>query len=339
MSADLLEVQDVKMHFPIHGGVFFRRIATVYAVDGVTFNVKSGETVGVVGESGCGKSTLGKTILRLYDPTDGNVLFEGKDLAHMGGAELRTARKDIQIIFQDPYESLNQTFTVGRIIREPFIIHKIGTPQWQREEVKKLLKRVGMPESSIDRFPHEFSGGQRQRIGIARAIALKPKLIICDEPVSALDVSIQSQVLNLLLELQREMGLAYIFIAHDLAVVKHVSDRIAVMYLGKIVEFTGADEIYKKPLHPYTQALLSAIPVPDPTRDLSTKQVLEGDVPSPRNPPPGCAFHTRCPFAQDRCRTETPALGDAPVTKDGAHLVACHYAGELDSSPGPSPLG
>ena len=324
MSHNLLEVKGVKMHFPIHGGILFQRVATVYAVDGVSFNVKPGETVGVVGESGCGKSTLGKTILRLYDPTAGDVLFEGKDLAHMGRRELREARKDIQIIFQDPYESLNQTHTVGRIIQEPFVIHKVGTKEWRRNEAKKLLHRVGLPESALDRFPHEFSGGQRQRIGIARAIALKPKLIICDEPVSALDVSIQSQVLNLLLDLQREMGMAYIFIAHDLAVVKHVSDRIAVMYLGKVVEFADADEIYKNPQHPYTKALLSAIPVPDPTRDLSTKQVLEGDVPSPRNPPPGCSFHTRCPFVQDRCKTEVPVLKDRDGSKDGAHQVSCH---------------
>ncbi|MFH2202782.1 MAG: oligopeptide/dipeptide ABC transporter ATP-binding protein [Elusimicrobiota bacterium] len=329
MSEYLLEVRGVKMHFPIHGGLLFRRIATVYAVDGVSFNVKPGETVGLVGESGCGKSTLGKAILRLEDPTAGQVLFEDRDLARLKSRELRKARKDIQIIFQDPYESLNQTHTVGRIVQEPFVIHNVGTAEWRKAEALRLLDKVGLSESAMDRFPHEFSGGQRQRIGIARAIALKPKLIICDEPVSALDVSIQSQILNLLLQLQSEMGLAYIFIAHDLAVVKHVSDRIAVMYLGKIVEFTGADEIYRKPLHPYTQALLSAIPVPDPTRDLSTKQVLEGDVPSPRNPPPGCAFHTRCIFAKDRCRSETPPLSDAPGADDGSHLVACHFAGKV----------
>jgi len=331
VSGNLLEVKAVRMHFPIHGGVLFRRIATVYAVDGVSFNVKPGETVGVVGESGCGKSTLGKTILRLYDPTGGEVLFEGKDLAKMGRRELREVRKDIQIIFQDPYESLNQTHTVGRIIQEPFVIHGVGTKEWRREEAKKLLKRVGLPESALDRFPHEFSGGQRQRIGIARSIALKPKLVICDEPVSALDVSIQSQVLNLLLDLQREMGMAYIFIAHDLAVVKHVSDRIAVMYLGKIVEFAAAEDLYKAPRHPYTQALISAIPVPDPTRDLSTKQVLEGDVPSPRNPPSGCSFRTRCRFATERCAKEEPTLADAPNASKG-HLVACHYADRLDEA-------
>jgi oligopeptide/dipeptide ABC transporter ATP-binding protein len=328
----LLEVRNLKMHFPIHGGVLFRRVATVYAVDGVSLTVKPGETVGLVGESGCGKSTLGKAIIRLYDPTAGEVLFEGKDLAHMGRKELREARKDIQFIFQDPYESLNQTHTVGFIVEEPFRIHGVGTPEWRRQEAKKLLKKVGLPESAYERFPHEFSGGQRQRVGIARAIALKPKLVICDEPVSALDVSIQSQVLNLLMDLQNEMDLTYIFIAHDLAVVRHVSDRVAVMYLGKVVEFTDADTIYNKPLHPYTQALLEAIPVPDPTHRIENRRVLEGDVPSPRNPPSGCSFRTRCPFATDRCAQEDPALSDAPSSKEGAHLVACHYAERLEDA-------
>ncbi|MFH1726483.1 MAG: oligopeptide/dipeptide ABC transporter ATP-binding protein [Elusimicrobiota bacterium] len=329
MPGYLMEVKDLKKHFPIHGGVLFRQIATVYAVDGVSFNVKPGETVGLVGESGCGKSTLGKTILRLDDPTSGQVLFEGKDLAALKRRELRRVRKDIQIIFQDPFESLNASHTVGHILQEPFIIHKIGEPGWRKEQAKKLLAKVGLSQAAMDRFPHEFSGGQRQRIGIARAIALEPKLIVCDEPVSALDVSIQSQILNLLLKLQREMRLTYLFIAHDLAVVKHVSDRIAVMYLGKIVEFTDADAIYKKPLHPYTQALLSAIPVPDPTSDKSGRQVLEGDVPSPRTPPPGCNFHTRCPYAQKLCKAEVPALQDAPSSSRGRHLVACHYAENL----------
>jgi len=328
----LLQVKDLKMHFPIHGGVLFRQVATVYAVDGVSLNVRAGETVGLVGESGCGKSTLGKTILRLYDPTGGHVLFQGMDLATLRRREMRRVRKDIQIIFQDPYESLNQTHTVGFILQEPFNIHKVGTPASRREEAKKLLRKVGLPESALDRFPHEFSGGQRQRIGIARAIALKPKLIICDEPVSALDVSIQSQILNLLLELQREMKLAYLFIAHDLAVVKHVSDRIAVMYLGKIVEYTDADRIYEGPLHPYTQALLAAVPVPDPSKRIEDRPILEGDVPSPRNPPSGCSFHTRCPYATDRCRSETPPLQDAPSSSGGRHLVACHYAENLKRS-------
>ncbi len=324
----ILEVRDLKMHFPVHGGLLFRRVATVYAVDGVSFDVRAGETVGIVGESGCGKSTLGKAILRLYDPTEGQVLFQGRDLAHVHGRDLRTLRRDLGIIFQDPYESLNQTHPVGFILEEPFLIHKVGSPEQRRVWARELLHKVGLPESALDRYPHEFSGGQRQRIGIARAIALKPKLVICDEPVSALDVSIQSQILNLLLTLQKEMGLAYIFIAHDLAVVKHVSDRIAVMYLGKIVEFADADALHHRPLHPYTQALLASIPEPDPSRSVMDKPVLEGEIPSPRNPPPGCRFHTRCPYAQPRCKTEVPAL--IPWAEAGeAHRVACHYAGAL----------
>ncbi|MDE2491958.1 MAG: ATP-binding cassette domain-containing protein [Elusimicrobia bacterium] len=316
------------MHFPVHGGILFRRVATVFAVDGVSFDVMPGETVGLVGESGCGKSTLGKAILRLYDPTAGQVLFEGRDLAGVRGKELRSLRRDLGIIFQDPYESLNQTHPIGFILQEPFLIHGVGTPESRRAWARELLAKVGLPPSAFDRYPHEFSGGQRQRIGIARAIALKPKLVILDEPVSALDVSIQSQILNLLLDLQREMGLAYVFIAHDLAVVKHVSDRIAVMYLGKVVETAPADELHARPLHPYTQALMASIPEPDPSRRIEDKPVLEGDVPSPRNPPPGCRFHTRCPFAQARCREEEPILRPGPGAAAG-HQVACHYAGEL----------
>ncbi len=325
----LLTVKDLKMHFPVHGGLLFRRVATVYAVDGVSFDVRPGETVGLVGESGCGKSTLGKTILRLYDPTAGHVNFKGRDLATIHGAELRALRRDLGIIFQDPYDSLNQTHTVGFILQEPFRIHGVGTPEERRAWAKDLLRKVGLSETAYDRFPHEFSGGQRQRIGIARAIALKPKLIVCDEPVSALDVSIQSQILNLLLQLQKEMGLAYVFIAHDMAVVKHMSDRIAVMYLGKVVEFADADALHHSPLHPYTQALLASIPEPDPSKSIEDKPVLEGDVPSPRNPPPGCRFHTRCPFAQPKCRVDEPPLQGAPGAQGSGHLVACHYAGDL----------
>jgi peptide/nickel transport system ATP-binding protein len=328
MTATLLEVKGLKLHFPVHGGILYRRVGTVYAVDGVSLDVKAGETVGLVGESGCGKSTLGKAILRLYDPTDGQVMFEGRDLAHVHGKDLRTLRKDLGIIFQDPYESLNQTHTVGFILQEPFLIHGVGTPDERRAWAKDLLEKVGLPESAFDRFPHEFSGGQRQRIGIARAIALKPKLVVCDEPVSALDVSIQSQIINLLIQLQREMGMAYVFIAHDLAVVKHVSDRVAVMYLGQVVEFADSDELHHKPLHPYTQALLASIPEPDPSRSVEDKPVLEGEVPSPRNPPSGCRFHTRCPFAQPKCRTDVPELKAGPGVSP-EHLVACHYAGEL----------
>ena len=328
MTQPLLEVEDLKMHFPIRGGVFFRRVATVYAVDGITLAVRPGETVGLVGESGCGKTTAGRCIARLYRPTAGRVRFDGLDLAGADRARLKQIRRNLQMIFQDPFESLNARHTVGDILREPFQIHAIGTPEEQTAAVQRLLDRVGLDVGAMDRFPHEFSGGQRQRIGIARAIALNPRLIVCDEPVSALDVSIQSQILNLLLELQQEMDLAYLFIAHDLAVVKHVSDRIAVMYLGQIVEFADADRLYRRPLHPYTVALIAAIPVPDPARR-TARPLLGGDVPSPINPPPGCRFHTRCPIAIDRCKVEAPVLLPAAGDFDGAHQVACHRAGEM----------
>ena len=328
MSEYLLEVNNLKMHFPIHGGILWRRIGKVYAADGVSLTVRAGETVGLVGESGCGKTTVGRSIVRLYKPTEGKVIFAGKDMSHISRKELRELRRDLQIIFQDPFESLDSRQTVGDILEEPFIIHNIGTPEVRRVEVKKLLARVGLDENAINRFPHEFSGGQRQRIGIARAIALKPKMIICDEPVSALDVSIQSQILNLLLELQEEMKLSYLFIAHDLSVVKHISDRIAVMYLGKIVEYTDADTLYKNPVHPYTHALISAIPVPDPTVK-KKRIILKGDVPSPIHPPSGCVFHTRCPYVIDRCKAEVPELSPAPGTREDAHLHACLRAGEI----------
>lgn len=328
MSEYLMEVDNLVKHFPIHGGILFREVGKVHALNGVSFKIKEGETLGVVGESGCGKSTMGKTLLRLYEPTSGNVTFNGHKVFQLNSKELQAARREMQMIFQDPYESLNTRLTIGDIISEPFVIHKIGDQKFRDSEVKRLLKRVGLPESAIDRFPHEFSGGQRQRIGIARAIALKPKLILCDEPVSALDVSVQSQVLNLLLELQVEMGLTFIFIAHDLAVVKHVSDRVAVMYLGKIVEFTKSETIYEQPLHPYTRALISAIPIPDPEH-ITDKQVLEGDIPSPANLPTGCSFHTRCPFAKEECRNSDPALQAAPGTSGDDHLVACHFAGKI----------
>jgi oligopeptide/dipeptide ABC transporter ATP-binding protein len=283
--------------------------------------VKSGETLGLVGESGCGKTTVGRAIMRLYPPSDGDVLFQGKSMSLLRHKELRELRRNMQMIFQDPFESLNSRHTIGEILEEPFLIHGIGTPEERKAKIKNLLDRVGIPEDAAIRFPHEFSGGQRQRIGIARAVALNPHLIICDEPVSALDVSIQSQILNLLLELQEDMGLTYIFIAHDLSVVRHISDHLAVMYLGKIVEYTDADTIYEKPLHPYTQTLISAIPVPDPAIK-KEKRVLQGDVPSPVNPPSGCRFHTRCPVMRDRCKTEEPILAASPGK---AHLVACHY--------------
>jgi oligopeptide/dipeptide ABC transporter ATP-binding protein len=319
---DLVEVNQLKMHFPIYGGLLHRPIAKVRAIDGVSFSIRQGETLGLVGESGCGKTTIGRIIAQLYRATSGTVSFEGRDLAGISSRDLKALRRNIQVIFQDPFESLNSRHTVATILEEPFIVHKIGTAAERRVEVQRLLERVGLHPSAGEKYPHEFSGGQRQRIGIARALALSPKLIICDEPVSALDVSIQSQILNLLMDLQRDLNLTYLFIAHDLAVVRHISDRVAVMYLGKIVELTDADRIYTSPLHPYTKALISAISTPDPTVR-SKKQILHGDVPSPIKPPPGCAFHTRCPVVMDMCRLKAPELKPETGT-EVQHLVACH---------------
>ncbi|MYD44479.1 MAG: dipeptide ABC transporter ATP-binding protein [Gammaproteobacteria bacterium] len=316
----LLSVVNLTKHFPVRGGLFLRTVGHVHAVDDVSFEVRRGETLGLVGESGCGKSTVGKALLRLYEATAGAVFFEGEDITQMNRKRLRALRKDIQIIFQDPFESLNARHTVGKILAEPFVIHKVGTPNERQHRVEQLLERVGLDASASNRFPHEFSGGQRQRIGIARAIALEPKLIVCDEAVSALDVSVQSQVINLLLDLQREMNLALIFIAHDLAVVKHISDRIAVMYLGEIVETETAQEIYAAPKHPYTQALLSAIPIPDPTIRRQ-RQILSGDVPSPITPPSGCRFHTRCSHATATCRNRKPTREQI----DANTSIACHH--------------
>jgi len=295
------------------------------AVDGITIHVGHSETLGLVGESGCGKSTLGKTIVRLLKPTEGQVVFNGEDVTHLSPKQMKPIRREIQMIFQDPAESLNSRHTVGSLISEAFEIHEIGDPEWRAQRVAELLTQVGLPASAADRFPFEFSGGQRQRIGIARAIALQPKLIVCDEPVSALDVSIQSQILNLMLDLQEQMNLSYLFIAHDLAVVKHVSDRIAIMYLGHLMEIGSADEIYQRPAHPYTRALIAAIPEPDPSRRGQPRTMLAGDVPSPIAPPPGCVFHTRCVHATDQCKSTPPPLRDL-ISSDGQpHQVACHY--------------
>jgi peptide/nickel transport system ATP-binding protein len=321
-DAPLLDVRDLRMHFPVKDGIFRRGRRVCRAVDGVAFSIRAGETVGLVGESGCGKSTLGKCIVRLHRPTTGSIHFEGADLAPLSTRRLKPLRRRLQMIFQDPVESLNARHMVGDILAEPFLIHGIGDAAWRRSKVLELLAKVGLPANAAERYPFEFSGGQRQRIGIARAIALEPRLIVCDEPVSALDVSIQSQVLNLLLDLQRDMGLSYLFIAHNLAVVKHVSDRVAIMYLGRIVEFAGADEIYRDARHPYTRALISAIPQPDP-KHRQERIVLQGDVPSPITPPPGCPFHPRCAHATDRCRAETPVLRAAPGSTE--HTIACHY--------------
>ena len=327
----LLRVRDLTKHFPVRAGVFLRTVGQVHAVDQVSFDLDVGETLGLVGESGCGKSTLGKTVLRLYEPSAGTVFFDGQDVLTMNRAALRQLRRDVQIILQDPFESLNARHTVGKILEEPFVIHRLGTVAERRRWVGELLERVGLSASAVSRFPHEFSGGQRQRIGIARAIALRPKLIVCDEAVSALDVSIQSQILNLLLDLQAEMNLALLFIAHDLAVVKHVSDRIAVMYLGEIVETGPASEIHRAPRHPYTQALISAIPLPDPTAS-KERVVLTGDVPSPVNPPSGCRFHTRCRHARAECGAIRPHLEDVHA---GA-AVACHFWQELTATERPA---
>ncbi|GAA1028890.1 MULTISPECIES: ABC transporter ATP-binding protein [Amycolatopsis] len=325
MGEPILSVRDLVKHFPVRDGVLFKRtIAHVKAVDGVSFDLQPGETLGVVGESGCGKSTLAQVLMRLEEPTSGAATFEGRDLFKLRGAELRRMRREIQIVLQDPYTSLNPRMTVGDIVGEPFEIHTDVAPKGSRaKKVQELLEVVGLNPEHVNRYPHQFSGGQRQRIGIARALALRPKVIICDEPVSALDVSIQAQVMNLLGELQGEFGLSYVFIAHDLSVVRHLSTRVAVMYLGKIVEIGTEDEIYERPSHPYTQALLSAVPVADPAVRGQRQVIrLEGDVPSPIDPPSGCRFRTRCWKAADICATEAPKL--EPRT-DG-HLSACHFA-------------
>lgn len=320
MSETILEVQDLKKYFPIRGGVFTHTVGQVKAVDGISFTLKKGETLGLVGESGCGKSTAGRAILRIGDITEGKVVFKGTDISHMKKRELRPLRTKMQMVFQDPYSSLNPRMTVGDIIGEAVVEHGICSKKESRDLVVQTMKECGLPDYYINRYPHEFSGGQRQRIGVARCLILKPELIVCDEPVSALDVSIQSQIINLLGDLQKEKQFSYLFISHDLSVVEYISTRVAVMYLGNIVEMADKSEIFDHPLHPYTKALMSAIPIPDPTRKRD-RVILSGDLPSPANPPSGCKFCTRCPQAKERCKAERPEYKDV----GNGHFVACHY--------------
>jgi oligopeptide/dipeptide ABC transporter ATP-binding protein len=325
MPEELLVVEDLKKHFPVTQGIFFQKqIASVKAVDGVSFTLNRGETLGVVGESGCGKSTMSRCILRLLDPTGGKIVFDGRDITKLSRSDMRPVRRELMMIFQDPYASLNPRKRVGFIIAEALEVHKMGTRAEIKRRVQELLDIVGLNPEHYNRFPHEFSGGQRQRIGVARALAINPKLIVCDEPVSALDVSVQAQILNLLKDLQRDFGLTYIFVAHDLNVVRHISDRVMVMYLGRAVETASKNQVYTEPKHPYTGGLLSAVPVPDPdVARARTHIVLEGDVPNPINPPPACHFHPRCPrFHEGRCDVETPLLEQRGGP---GHLVACHY--------------
>ena len=327
-AGPLVEVSDLKVYFPIKSGIVLdRHVGDIKAVDDVSLTIQRGETLGLVGESGCGKSTIGRTVIRLYEPTAGKVVFDGQDISSLGEVAMRPLRRRMQMIFQDPFASLNPRHSVGRMIAEPMRVHGLATKRDAHRRVRELLVRVGLPQDAASRYPHEFSGGQRQRIGIARALAVNPDFIVCDEPVSALDVSIQAQIVNLLEELQTDFELTYLFIAHDLAVVRHISDRIAVMYLGSVVEVSPADDLYANPLHPYTISLLSAVPIPDPSVERRREAILlAGDLPSPANPPPGCRFHTRCPYVQPtRCHDERPPLRRL----DGPHEVACHWAAEI----------
>ncbi len=327
MTQPLLEVRDLYKYFPIHAGLFSRHIGDVKAVDGVDFTIAPGETLGLVGESGSGKTTIGRLILRLLSESKGEIRFNGQDVTKMNASQIRRLRREMQIIFQDPFASLNPRMTVGDIVGEPLRIHGLAKGKEIDDRVRELLQLVGLRPYHANRFPHEFSGGQRQRIGVARALAVDPKFIVCDEPVSALDVSIQAQVINLLEDLQKKFGLTYLFIAHDLSVVRHISTRVAVMYVGKLVELADRNSLYENPLHPYTQALLSAIPIPDPDTETRRKRiVLTGDIPSPVNPPSGCRFHTRCPVAFDRCKTEVPAFNEY----GSGHFAACHWVEEHD---------
>jgi len=323
----LVDVRNLKMYFPIRRGLLIERVVGhVHAVDDITFQVKRGETLGLVGESGCGKSTTGRAVLQIYKPTAGQVMFDGKDITKAAGKDLRLYRRNMQMIFQDPFASLDPRMTVGGIISEPLEIHNLGKAKDREEKVREMLRIVGLNPYFANRYPHEFSGGQRQRIGVARALALEPEFIVCDEPISALDVSIQAQIINLLEELQQQYNLTYLFIAHDLAVVRHISDRVAVMYVGKIVELADRTELYEYPLHPYTRALLSAVPIPDPVVEKRRSRIiLQGDVPSPVNPPSGCRFHPRCPFARADCSQSEPPLNEVRP----GHLVACFYWKEV----------
>jgi oligopeptide/dipeptide ABC transporter ATP-binding protein len=332
VSDNLVEVRDLVKHFPITRGIVLQhQTGAVHAVDGISLDVRRGESLGLVGETGCGKSTTARLITRLLEPTSGSIVFDGRDISYLKGRGLKSLRREVQMIFQDPYSSLNPRKTVGSIIAEPFAVHGLEQGPARKRAVQSLMEQVGLNPEHYNRFPHEFSGGQRQRIGVARALALRPRLIIADEPVSALDVSIQAQILNLLRDLQRDFELTLVFIAHDLSVVRHMCDRVAVMYLGKIVELATSDELFAHPRHPYTGALLSAVPVPEPGVARRRRQILHGDVPSPTNPPPACRFHTRCPKCQEVCTLDEPAL----TPKDGGNLAACHFpltASEIDAA-------